>query len=261
MATKTVGLTGTITEEGPVAFGMQNWSARWARRAIPLAMRRRSRSSWRKRAMPTLRRLGCPPRPPRVLRHRPDGAGRSRAGGPRPVGLMYACLDLAEQVAASGDLSTGAGAALPARPAGARPVHLFAQQRGRARLALRPGLLAGLCRRAGALPLQPVQPDLWPPIAPPDPHLCLSAGRVGRGLPRHPRAGHHPRGAVRATCRPCKTASAAMAGRGLRFFLGIWNSRPWKIANGVWEDQPTRVTRHRRPGDAGRLYPGRVSPA
>ncbi len=39
-----------------------------------------------------------------------------------------------------------------------------------------------------------------------------------------------------------QAASGAMAGRGLRFFLGIWNSRPWKIANGVWENQPTRVT-------------------
>lgn len=37
-------------------------------------------------------------------------------------------------------------------------------------------------------------------------------------------------------------ASEAMASRGIKFFLGIWNSRPWKIANGVWETQPTRVT-------------------
>ena len=37
-------------------------------------------------------------------------------------------------------------------------------------------------------------------------------------------------------------ASSAMESRGLTFFLGIWNSRPWKIENGVWETQPTRVT-------------------
>lgn len=37
-------------------------------------------------------------------------------------------------------------------------------------------------------------------------------------------------------------ASSAMASRGLTFFLGIWNSRPWTVANGVWETQPTRVT-------------------
>lgn len=37
-------------------------------------------------------------------------------------------------------------------------------------------------------------------------------------------------------------ASSAMASRGLTFFLGIWNSRPWKKENGVWETQPTRVT-------------------
>jgi hypothetical protein len=37
-------------------------------------------------------------------------------------------------------------------------------------------------------------------------------------------------------------ASEAMASRGIKFFLGIWNSRPWKIVNGVWENQPTRVT-------------------
>lgn len=39
-----------------------------------------------------------------------------------------------------------------------------------------------------------------------------------------------------------QAASAAMASRGIDFFLGIWNSRPWKIQNGVWENQPTRVT-------------------
>jgi hypothetical protein len=38
-----------------------------------------------------------------------------------------------------------------------------------------------------------------------------------------------------------RTASAAMAGRGLTFFLGIWSSRPWTVENGVWETQPTRV--------------------
>jgi len=37
-------------------------------------------------------------------------------------------------------------------------------------------------------------------------------------------------------------ASQSMAERGLRFFLGIWQSRPWTIANGVWEDQPTQVS-------------------
>jgi hypothetical protein len=37
-------------------------------------------------------------------------------------------------------------------------------------------------------------------------------------------------------------ASAAMASRGIDFFLGIWNSRPWTTYNGVWETQPTRVT-------------------
>ena len=37
-------------------------------------------------------------------------------------------------------------------------------------------------------------------------------------------------------------ASSAMASRGIDFFLGIWNSRPWKTKNGVWETQPTRVS-------------------
>jgi hypothetical protein len=37
-------------------------------------------------------------------------------------------------------------------------------------------------------------------------------------------------------------ASEAMVRRGLTFFLGIWNSRPWKVRHGVWENQPTRVS-------------------
>jgi len=45
-------------------------------------------------------------------------------------------------------------------------------------------------------------------------------------------------------------ASEAMASRGLTFFLGIWNSRPWKTANGVWETQATRVS---GTDDLGRL--------
>lgn len=38
-----------------------------------------------------------------------------------------------------------------------------------------------------------------------------------------------------------QAASSAMASRGIDFFLGIWNSRPWQIKHGVWETQPTRV--------------------
>ncbi|MGI5916017.1 MAG: hypothetical protein ACOX9A_06145 [Anaerolineae bacterium] len=39
-----------------------------------------------------------------------------------------------------------------------------------------------------------------------------------------------------------QAASAAMASRDITFCLGIWQSRPWTVANGVWETQPTRVT-------------------
>lgn len=36
--------------------------------------------------------------------------------------------------------------------------------------------------------------------------------------------------------------SKLSAEHGIEFCLGIWESRPWKKANGVWEDQPTSVT-------------------
>lgn len=42
--------------------------------------------------------------------------------------------------------------------------------------------------------------------------------------------------------RALQMASTAMASRNIGFFLGVWESRPWTIANGVWETQPTRVT-------------------
>lgn len=42
--------------------------------------------------------------------------------------------------------------------------------------------------------------------------------------------------------RALRTASAAMVRRGITFCLGIWNSRPWKLAYGNWETHPTRVT-------------------
>ena len=50
-------------------------------------------------------------------------------------------------------------------------------------------------------------------------------------------------------------ASAAMAGRGLRFFLGIWNSRPWKIAQRRVGEPAHPRHGLRRPGHAGGLHP------
>lgn len=39
-----------------------------------------------------------------------------------------------------------------------------------------------------------------------------------------------------------QTASQAMADHGLTFILGIWQSRPWRTEHGVWETQPSRVS-------------------
>ncbi len=41
--------------------------------------------------------------------------------------------------------------------------------------------------------------------------------------------------------RALQTASEAMTSHGIAFCLGIWQSRPWTVAGGAREDQPTRV--------------------
>ena len=113
MTYRAVKLTGAIPADGPVAFG-----ARELERALSAAgytlddaapLQIILAQSPTQFPSPALAIVPGLPESYSITRQAPDTL---HVVGRDPVGLMYACLDLAEQLAAPGDLSTGAGAAL-----------------------------------------------------------------------------------------------------------------------------------------------------
>ena len=172
-------------------------------------------------------------------------AGESRGGhieviGSDETGLMYGCLDLAEQIAMSGSLEAleerNAAPFLPVRgvytflhdPAADRATMgdcgywpSYAQRLARWRYN-RFNLIYG----HQTAYLIPIYTHLLDDLDDDFPGIRAD------GLTSADRA---------ANLQNLRAASAAMADHGIAFFLGIWNSRPWKVENGVWETQPTHV--------------------
>jgi hypothetical protein len=239
MVVRTVKLVGAGVDKGPVAFGIAELGRELSTAgytldgAAPLqVVLARPDDTLFPAAVP------CEAESYAIARPAPDTiilAGHDSSG------LMYACLDLAEQLAASGDLSQ------------------VQERRCQPDLQLR-GLYTFL-HNSEAERDWLYDAAYWQGYADElarcrfnrfnliyghqSPHLipiyAFLLDELDEAFPDIRVQGITPEERSR-NLRALRNASVAMVGRGLRFFLGIWNSRPWTITNGVWENQPTRVT-------------------
>jgi hypothetical protein len=172
-----------------------------------------------------------------------------RIAGSDDSGLMYGCLDLAEQLELGADLRAVAERRLEPELA-VRGLYLFVHNEGAERGWINdPSFWQAYadelarCRYNRFNLIYGHQSPYLVPI------YAFMLSDLDDAFPEIRVAGITAEERAR-NLGALQMASEAMASRGLTFFLGIWNSRPWKTYNGVWEDQPTRVT---GTDDLGRL--------
>lgn len=190
-----------------------------------------------------------PDSPPESYAIARPSSGRLAVVGRDDSGLLYGCLDLAEQLELGEDLSSLAERRVAPELA-VRGVHIFLHneeaERGwvndpafwqdyaddLARYRFNRFNLIYGHQSPYLIPIYAFMLD--------DLDVAFPEIRVD-GITPEERARH---------LRALQMASEAMAGRGLTFFLGIWNSRPWTVRGGRRSDHPTRVS---GTDDLGRL--------